>query len=262
MGRYEKAAQLYQYVVETWPAAEHTENAQAGKMLADALGQIGSANDTEAKAGLDSLASIVNDRPWLPQVVFWNAEQYYHQGWYRRAVDLMELVGRESPQSDASSKIPFLLGTCYEELEDYPKAIENYEISVGQYPDIRNAFRVPYRLGLVYRRMKDYDKAVYWFGQQRQLYPKALPCQPALFWQGMVYLHDMHQYRQARDIFQAYVEQYPGSKRAPWASYNQACCEEKLGSNEEAIALLEQALQSYPDSIYAGDISEKLAELR
>jgi TolA-binding protein len=262
VGRYEKASRLYQYVVETWPDAEHTENARAGKMLADALGQISSANDMEVQAGLDSLAGIVNDRPWLPEAAFWKAEQYYHQGKYQRAIDLMELVSSESPESSVNNAIPFLLGTCYEELEDYPKAVENYEKSVAQYPDTRNAFRVPYRLGILYRRMKDYDKAVHWFEQQRQLYPTALLCERALFWQGMVYLHDTHQYQQARDIFQEYVEQYPERKEAPWAMYNRACCEEEMGNNAQATALLDQALQSYPDSIYAGDISRKLTELR
>jgi TolA-binding protein len=166
------------------------------------------------------------------------------------------------PESHLKSIIPYFLASCYEELKEYQGAIEYYTQVVEQYPYSRYAYRAPYRLGILYRRLKEYGQAVSWFEQQRKKYSNESLMRHALFFQGIVYLFNMNKYPEAADIFLEYVELYPETENAPLALSNLATCHEKMGDEAMAIALLQAALDTYPDTFFAKDITNKLRELQ
>jgi len=257
-GKYDRAAELYQYVIDNWPKTEHEMRAKTGiAKLNISLG-----NDAAVEATIDSLIADFNDHPTLPQAIFSIAEKYFYNGNYRQAIDLWQLVRTDYPDCPLNHEIPYLLATCYERLKDYAEAAEYYTIVVEQYPDSPYAYRAPYRLGIMYRRLRDYGQAVYWFEQQRKLYSDESLSERALFFQGIVYLFNMDEYQKSSEIFQEYAQLYPETENAPLALSNLAMCHEKMGDKTQAITLLENALLLYPGNIFAKDITDKLVELQ
>ena len=257
-GKYDRAAELYQYVIDTWPKSTDAMWAQMNlaKLYIDLR------NDPNVHSALDKLIADFNDQPDLPQAVFQIAEQHFYGQSYREAIELWELVLSEYPESYLTSEIPYLLATCYNRIDNYEKAIQYYKKVVERYPDSRYGWRAPYRLGIMYRRLKDYDQSVYWFEQQRNLYSNESTSQQALFWQGNIFLFDMKDYQKAVEKFQEYIELYPESEGSPEVCYDLAMAYEKIGDKTQAIALLQEAQSLYPNSIFTQHITDKLAELQ
>jgi len=72
--RYEKANELYQYVIDNWPKAEHALWAQADLIKSNiALG-----DDPNTEAAVQKLLTNFNDNPLIARAV-WDTAQYYRE---------------------------------------------------------------------------------------------------------------------------------------------------------------------------------------
>jgi outer membrane protein assembly factor BamD len=72
--KYEKANQLYQYVIDNWPKAEHALWAQADLIKSNiALG-----DDPNTEAAVQKLLTNFNDNPLIARAV-WDTAQYYRE---------------------------------------------------------------------------------------------------------------------------------------------------------------------------------------
>jgi len=251
-GKYDRSAELYQYVIDNWPKTEHEMRAKTGiAKLNISLG-----NDAAVEATIDSLIADFNDHPTLSHALFSIAEKYFYKGNYRQAIDLWQLVRTDYPDCPLNHEIPYLLATCYERLEEYPTAIEYYIEVVEQYPDSRYAYRAPYRLGVLYRRQKHYDKALYWFQKQRELYSDKLHGERALHCQGAIYLCNLEDYQAAAEICQKLLEEYPERQYTTITKYNLAVCYDILAPSAETRKMLQEAR----DKLYSDVITIKPIE--
>jgi len=70
--KYEKANELYQYVVDNWPKAEHALWAQADLIKS----YLALADDPNAEAAVEKLLANFNDNPLIARAV-WDTGQYY-----------------------------------------------------------------------------------------------------------------------------------------------------------------------------------------
>ena len=257
--RYDEARGIYQKIVADYNETDFALTAQ--KKLAILEIKVG--DDVAAQAALDTLIADFNDHSEFPQVLFSIAEQSFYRQNYRWAVKLWELILTESPGSYLKSEIPYLLATCYKQLEDNPTAIKYYKQVLQEYPDSRYAHRAAYRIALLYRFAGEYDNALYWLEHQRKLYPDShLQAQRALFEQGAVYFLDIKDYQKAIEVFQQYISEYPVDEHS-WPAYRcLAKCYENTGNTSQAIVVLQEALNRFSESKYADAIKAKLDKIQ
>jgi tetratricopeptide (TPR) repeat protein len=116
--KYEKANELYQHVVKTWPKAEHALWAQADLIKSYlALG-----DDTSANTAVDRLLTNFNDNPLIARAV-WDTGQYYRElKKYEMANKLYQHVVKTSPESEQALWAQADLIKSYLALGDDPNA--------------------------------------------------------------------------------------------------------------------------------------------
>jgi len=166
--KYEKASQLYQYVIDNYPQAEHAILSQIGVAEINVLSLIESGNDTAAQAALDSLIADFNDHSLLPEAVFVVGEQYYNEALlkkkeghdeqakecYRKARTVWERIVAELPPSGITPHAYNFAADCYRRLGQHKKAIEYYQRVVDDWPDYEYAWDALFRIGRNYEALK------------------------------------------------------------------------------------------------------------
>jgi len=143
-GRYEKAKQLYQYILDNYPDSEYVIWAKAGIIQSD----IGLGNDPNITEELDKLIADFADSPGLPDRLHEIAGEYCTKGtqlqsggvaddgYFHKAITVWEKIIQQYPDSPAClSRAYYCLGACYSHfLAEYAKAIENYQRVVDNWP--------------------------------------------------------------------------------------------------------------------------------
>jgi len=116
--KYEKANELYQHVVKTWPKAEHALWAQADLIKSYlALG-----DDTSANTAVDRLLANFTANPLIARAV-WDTGQYYRElKKYEMANKLYQHVVKTSPESEQALWAQADLIKSYLALGDDPNA--------------------------------------------------------------------------------------------------------------------------------------------
>ncbi|MHC4086381.1 MAG: tetratricopeptide repeat protein [Planctomycetota bacterium] len=263
LNRFDKAREFYQYVIDHRPEDKSAMQSEMEIAKTNVLSLIKSGDDAAAQQALDTLIADFNDHPKFSQVLFLIAEQSFYGRNYRWAIKLWELIPTESPRSYLESEIPYLLATCYKQLEDTPTAIKYYKQVLEQYPDGRFSHRAAYRIAMIYSLTGEYDNAIYWFEQQRQLYPDShLQARRALMRRAAVYYWNLKDYEKAAQAYQQYISEYPDYERALVAYHCMGKCYEKMGNTEQAIAVLQEAMQKFPTRERSVAIAEDLQRLR
>jgi TolA-binding protein len=155
-GRYDKARQLYQYVVDNWPNTVHALWAGAGMVkLAIAL-----EDEAAAEAAVDDLIADFGDYPELPPALWVVTEDYYdlafrceNQGldakadeYFRKVISAGQAILKQWPDSVAGPEICHISGICYERVDEYPKAINYYQKVVDEWPDYEHAWEAQFRI--------------------------------------------------------------------------------------------------------------------
>lgn len=94
--RYKKANELYQFVIETWPKAEHALWAQAD-LIKSYLAQ---GDDTAGEGAVEKLVANFNDNPLIARAI-WDTGQYYRDlKKYENANQLYKHVVENWPKSE------------------------------------------------------------------------------------------------------------------------------------------------------------------
>jgi len=94
--RYEKARQLYQYIVDNLPESEYVILSRGGVIMAD----IGLGNDANAQAAIDSLIADFNDQQGLPEALNKVADQYHDRQRYEQAGQLFQYIADNCPEPE------------------------------------------------------------------------------------------------------------------------------------------------------------------
>lgn len=169
VGEYDKAGALYQYIVDTWPDAEHVTESQMGAVLSDTLQFIQSGDDGAVHEAISGLIADFNDHRGLPRVVFQVGEGYYNNAlWYKnegfateaagcfaKAAGVWERIITELPTSDLTTHAFYSSAYCLAAVGEYQSAIQYYEKVADDWPDFKYAWNAQFMVGRSYQALKD-----------------------------------------------------------------------------------------------------------
>jgi tetratricopeptide (TPR) repeat protein len=153
--KYEKANELYQHVVQSWPKAEHALWAQADLIKSYlALG-----DDADAQAAVDKLLTNFNDNPLIARAV-WDTGQYYRElKKYEMANKLYQHVVKTSPESEHALWAQADLIKSYLALGDDPNAQAAVDRLLTNFNDNPLIARAIHDTAWEYRKSGNYGRA-------------------------------------------------------------------------------------------------------
>ncbi|MBA7648321.1 Cell division coordinator CpoB [subsurface metagenome] len=170
-GRYDKADQLYQHVLDNCPNTEHAILSQMGVAEINVLSLIDSGNDTAAQEALDNLIADFNDHPGLPEVVFVVGEQYYYKAfddpkkcikvkseeYLNKAKDIWERIVAQWPESQSIGlkHASYFSAVCYRRLGEYENAIRYYQKVVDNWPNYLYAWSAQSLIPQCYEKLRN-----------------------------------------------------------------------------------------------------------
>ena len=199
-GKYDRAAELYQYVIDNWPKTEHEMRAKTGiAKLNISLG-----NDANAQAAIDSLIADFNDHPALPEAIFQVGHGYYTKArlkekdglddkakeYYRKAITVWEKIINKLPPSATTPQAYYCSAVCYsQELGEYQKGIDYYQQIVDNWPHYQYAWHAQFFVGKYYEKLRNSGS-----------------------------IPDSEANPKIEQAYQAVIEKYPDSKSTPSAA--------------------------------------------
>jgi len=162
-GLYQKALQLYQYVIDIRPNSEQMILAKAGV----ARSNIALGNEAAAEAVVNELIADFNDEPNLPQAIFLVGEEYYNKAfvtenegqqaeskaYFRKAIAMWEKIIKELPPFATTPEAYHFSGCCYERLGEYEKSVEYYQIVVDRWPKYEYAWSAQFLIARCYEEL-------------------------------------------------------------------------------------------------------------
>jgi len=155
-GRYDKADQLYQYVVDNQSGNEDMMWVKTGiARLNIALG-----NDAAAEKTIDILIADFNDQPELATAIFMLGEQYYNkaltaepEAHFQKAILIWERIIKELPASGMTAQAYYFSARCYELLGEYEMAIEYYQVVIHNWPNYERAWNAQFMIARCYDKL-------------------------------------------------------------------------------------------------------------
>ena len=245
-GAHEQGRELFTYILENWNQNDETNlELQVGVAL-----QSIKLNDEEnTKSAIDRLIADYNDPPNIAKALFQIAEEYFYAVKYRESSALWEVVEKDYQAIEFPYKgeTPYVIGTCYERIREYDKAIAYYKKGLVQYPENKFACRAAYRIGLIYEiGTKEYEKAPQWYIKAREEYTDRTYSYRSLWRLGTVYLKYLKDYEKAAECFEQFTQEYPSVPRVWGGYYKLAEAYEGFGDNEKAIEVLQKIIDETP----------------
>ena len=260
-GYNQEGQSLYEHIHDNLSQDEATDlEIQVGF----ALQSIRLKDDPNTEAAIDKLIADYNELPSFAESAYDVATQCFHTRNYGQAIRLWKLVFKNKHLLQRhNDEMPYLLAKCHEQLEEYTEAIEYYIMAVEDYRQGPYAWRVSYELARLMMDLEDYDNAIYWFNRQRELYPDIKrTAHKSLEWQGNIYFRYRQDYQKAAEIYEQCLESVPNRSAADSEMYNLSICYEKLGDNDKAIKVLDEALRLYPGCRLESAIAKRIGELK
>ncbi len=168
--KYEKAIELHQYTLQTWPDSKDAIWARAGIIRANiALGNdpIALGNDPNDQQ-LNELFPDFSEHPELPEAIFDVAGQYYKEAftkenvgmtkeaeqYFQKAIILWETIPTKLPEYPTTANAFHFAARCYERLGKYDNAIEHFETVLRDWPGYQYAWSAQFLIGRCYRRLE------------------------------------------------------------------------------------------------------------
>jgi len=221
--KYEKANQLYQYVIDNWPKAEHALWSQADLIKS----YLALADDPNAQEAVDKLLTNFNDNPFVARAIHDTAWEYRKLGNYGRANELDQYV-IDHWSADVQvmwAKMDMAKTDIW--LGNYAAAEKTIDILIADFNDQPELATAIFMLGEQY-----YNKAFQFENESREAEAK-------------------EHFRKAIAIWERIINELPRSSMTPQAYYFSAECYHRLAQYEKAIGYYEKIVALWPDYEYA-----------
>jgi len=268
-GRYDKADQLYQHVIDNWPEAKQAGLEHIGVAEINVLSFIDSGKDTAAQEALDSLIDDFNEHPDLAWTLDGIAGRYEKAQKYDEARNIYKKIVTDYNDTDYSFTAQKKIAILEIKAGDDPNAqaaLDTLIADFNDHPDLPEAVFVIgekyYYKAFIYKKegldtkAKDcFRKALAIWESITELPPNAVyPAQAYLF-SGVCYRR-LGQHQTAIEYYQKVVDDWPDYEDRWYALFLIGRCYEQLKDNgdvEKSVAnahiqaAYEQVLQEYPD---------------
>jgi outer membrane protein assembly factor BamD len=202
------------------------------------------------------------------------AMSFYNAKDYQRAATEFDKLVKQYEFSEYASQAQYYVGLCYENMQKYYTAYENYQKAIDNFPHISNTDEIlarEYNIGNIYLNkpspkilktdiMAPLDRAIEIFKKVVSNAPYGKYAQDAQFKLGQA-LKKSEQYEEAVGAFHKIAEDYPNSKLVQQAMFEEADCAYKASlrpaydatSTDSAIKTFEKFVNKNKDA----DLSEK-----
>ena len=221
--KYEKANQLYQYVIDNWPKAEHALWSQADLIKS----YLALADDPNAQEAVDKLLTNFNDNPFVARAIHDTAWEYRKLGNYGRANELDQYV-IDHWSADVQvmwAKMDMAKTDIW--LGNYAAAEKTIDILIADFNDQPELLTAIFMLGEQY-----YNKAFQFENESREAEAK-------------------EHFRKAIAIWERIINELPRSSMTPQAYYFAARCYETLGECDYAANYFQRVIDNWPDYQFA-----------
>ena len=225
--RYQKAIELYQYILEQWPDDEVSIHAQKGIVNSNiALG-----DEAAAEAAVNKLLTNFNDNPLIARAV-WDTGQYYRESKkYEKANEFDRYVIDHWPKSEYVMWAKMDMAKTDIGLGNDAAVEKTIDILIADFNDHPELSTAIFILGEEY-----YNKAFNTKGD-----PNSPDAKPEEY------------YRKALAVWERIIKELPdpNSTIAAHAHYFSAVCYRRLGRCEKAIEYYQKIVDNWPDYEYA-----------
>ena len=172
-----------------------------------------------------------------PKEQFDWAMSFYNAKDYQRSATEFEKLVKQYEFSEYASKSQYYVGLCYENMQKFYTAYENYQKAVDNFPHISNTEEIlarEYNIGDIYLNkpspkvlkaeiMAPLDRAIEIFKKVVTNAPYGKYAQDAQFKLGEA-LKKSERYEEAVEAFHKVAEDYPNSKLVSQAMFEEADC--------------------------------------
>lgn len=225
LGKYSRARDLYQHVVNHWPQDERSIGAQGGVARANIL--LGA--EGAARKAIDKLTTDFSTDPRLPKVLYEIAKEYEKAKKFDEAQGVYQLVAEQHPETKYGMK-----GQLDAHKAGILSLVESQDDSEVQ--TALDSLIVDFA-GHEYLPTVVHKVAVQYHAKGYSLRGK-----------GVAYRdHAAECFEKAATIFDRVIEEFPGSDAAPRACSAAGDCYRKVGRYEESIRCYQTVLDDHPD---------------
>jgi len=168
LGKYEKARQLHQYVVDTWPQHVSAMWSQAGV----AICHIGLGNMEDAEAATQKLLADYSGNDRIAETFYHITAEYLRYEYYQQAQELCQRIVDSWPDDKVAPVAQMRIAQCYEKLKDVnnlPESEANLQIEgaykevIERYPESTSVAGAATALGWLTFNQARWDDAAHHF---------------------------------------------------------------------------------------------------
>lgn len=106
------------------------------------------------------------------------------------------------------------------ENKEYKEAVTKLEYIVKEFPESSEAPQSLMKLALIYqgrsfeniRADSSFMKSAYYYGEVFNKYPNSKAAPKALFMSGFIYANELHNFTEAKKIYEKFLETYPNDE--------------------------------------------------
>ena len=218
-----------------------------------------------------------------PKEQFEWAMSFYNARDYQRAAFEFDKLAKQYEFSDYASKAQYYVGLCYEDMQKYYMAFENYQKAIDNFPHLSNMDEVlarQYAIGNIYLEkqnpkvlgndiMAPLDRAIEIFKKVVDNAPYGKYSEDAQFKLGEA-LKKGERYEEAVQAYHKLVEDYPNSKYATKAMYEESDCAYRAslkpaydaGATDSAIKTFKKFTEKNKDDKLAEEANRTMRRLK
>jgi len=278
-GKYEKAKNLYEQIMQDYPGSVYAGRARLGVSRGKVLSLIVSQDYNQAEETIDKMVADFNDHADLPETLYWIAERYQWDVKHEKANNLYKQIIQNYPDSEYASKarlgisrakvLSLIISENYKRAE---KAFDKLVADFSEHPDLQTTI---FMIGEGYYNQafrceddghdteaKEYlQKTITLWEKVVTDFPESDFTVQAYYFTAGCYRR-LGQYEKAIEYYQRVVSKWPDYQYTWNAQFMVGCCYEELkdtASVEKPVAdaqikaAYEQVVQNYPDcpAVYA-----------
>jgi len=230
--RFDEAINTFREFARKYPKSDFTPEA----VFYYSDGEYNIGNLEESINGFDSMIARYPGHEKTAEALYTKAWAYLDLEREDDAIATFQTLFEKFPESEFAATSLFSIADYYYNIQDYEQAIEHYEEVMKRYPETEVAARVP-------ETLKDLTETVAYieFEKGWNIFLQAQDTE------------DENLYRQAAEIFESVIENYPDTESEIGALSNAGICYEALGRWLDAIDMYDRVILKYEEGADVSD---------
>ncbi|MCE5252354.1 tetratricopeptide repeat protein [bacterium] len=238
--RFDMAYSTFKSFTQKYPNSEFTP--EAYYYYSDSSYNLGNLED--CIQGFDMVINRYPNHPRSVEALYTKAWALLDLGREEEAMKSLRLLIDKYPESQYAPSSLFSIADFYYNQQNYPEALSTYQQVLDKYPNSEVAVKVPETIKDLKETIAyiEYEKGWNLFTQAREL-------------------NDMNLYRQAAEIFNNVVTQYPYTESEIGAYSNMGICYEAIGEWQKAADAYDQVMKRYEEGAAVGQEAYTFARM-